>query len=216
MTKTLFPGKSIALISGVLLIGISSLKITAQTNDNSLPGWDRNVLVQANTGNSATYLSDEEKKVIFYTNLCRLKPKLFCQTVLADYLRDHTEKPSVVESLKKTLNEDKPRNALIPDEELCKMSRTYAKKMGAEGKEGHLDFQNRIKPFMKRFNKVGENCDYGHSLALDAFMNLLIDSNEPTILGHRKNILDVDFSVIGISCQPHKIFHWNYVMDFGG
>jgi uncharacterized protein YkwD len=73
-----------------------------------------------------------------------------------------------------------------------------------------------MKPIMTRYNKVGENCDYGYSIAVEAFIHLLIDSGDPVNLGHRKNILDANFKVIGVSGQPHKTYRWNYVMDFAG
>jgi uncharacterized protein YkwD len=174
------------------------------------------VLKQANTARSSTYLSDEEKKLIFYNNLCRLKPKLFCQTVLADYLKTHTINNAQVTSLQSQLNADNAEAVLVPDKELCSIAHGFAKKMGEEGKEGHPDFQNRIKPVMNRYNRVGENCDYGNKLALDAFMHLLIDSSDPVHLMHRKNMLDPKFQAVGVALQPHKTYQWNYVMDFGG
>lgn len=197
-----------------LLVLFSSFQ--AQTNRDALAGWDKDVLKQANTAANVSYLSEDEKKLIFYTNLCRLRPKLFCQTVLADYLKTHDEKAAQVASLKRQLNADKSCGVLNPDEKFSKMAHEYATKMGKEGKTGHIDFQGRMKPFMKQFNTVGENCDYGNADALDAFMNLLIDSSDPVNLGHRKNILNVNFKAVGVARSPHKTFGWNYVMDFGG
>jgi len=211
--------KNALLILGIVLTLFSlfpSFRVISQTIDNSLSGWDKDALSQANTAANVSYLSDEEKKLIFYTNLCRLKPKLFCQTVLGDYLKAHPNNTPQVASLKRELNTNKGCGALVPDEELYTIARDFATKMGIEGKEGHVDFQKRVKPLMSRYNRVGENCDYGDYLALDAFMDLLIDSDDPINLGHRKNILDPKFTDIGVSGQTHKTFRWNYVMDFAG
>lgn len=216
MKKFQINGKVAIVGLGIILCGLPGYGLKAQADANPLSGWDKKVLKQANTAESATYLSDEEKKLIFYTNLCRLQPKLFCQTVLADYLNSHPNKSPQVASLKKTLNEDKATGVLVPDEELCKMSKDFATKMGKEGKEGHIDFEKRFKPFEKRFMRAGENCDYGSDIALDAFMRLLIDSSDPVNLGHRKNLLDANFKAVGVAGAPHKTYRWNYVMDFGG
>jgi uncharacterized protein YkwD len=216
MNNLAIVNKFSTIILGVVLIVSTSFKVRAQTNDDPLSTWDKSVLQQANTAESATYLSDEEKKLIFYTNLCRLQPKLFCQTVLADYLKNHPDQTKGILGLKRTLNANKNLDALKPDEEMSVSAHNYAKKMGEEGKEGHIDFQNRMKPFLVRFHAVGENCDYGNNLGLDAFMNLLIDSSDPVNLGHRKNLLDPTFKYVGVGGQPHKTYRWNYVMDFGG
>ncbi len=212
--------KSFILLAGITLVSfvfLSSFQgFTKQTNKDPLSGWDKSILQQANTAINFPTLSDEEKKLIFYCNLCRLKPKLFCETVLADYLNTHPDKSAQIASLKRELNKDKACGVLNPDKQLCVMAHDYAWKMGEEGKEGHLDFQKRFKPVLNRYTRVGENCDYGYKLAIDALMHLLIDSSDPVNLGHRKNILDANFTAIGVSCQPHKTYQWNYVMEFGG
>jgi len=208
---------SIAIIFFILLSSFKGVSI--QVDDNPLSGWDKDIIRQANSGAGAAYLSTEEKKLIFYTNLCRLQPKLFCQTVLTDYLKKNPDKSpesTALASLKKQLMEAKPCSALLPDEQLYTIAHDFAKKMGEEGKTGHVDFQNRMKPVMSHYNRVGENCDYGYSLGIDAFMSLLIDKSDPVNLGHRKNILDPNFTAIGVSEQPHKVYQWSYVMDFGG
>ena len=204
-------------MAGVAFIALTSFnKANLQTNTDPLATWDKEVLKQANTAASVTYLNEEEKKLIYYTNLCRLKPKLFCQTVLADYLKSHPDITDGVASLKVDLNANKALKVLVPDKELCTEAHDFAKKMGEEGKEGHLDFQARMKPIMKRFNKVGENCNYGETNAIDAFMSLLIDWSDPENLGHRKNLMDPDFTSIGVSREAHKVYKWNFVMDFAG
>jgi len=214
--------KSIFVLAAVLpaFILISAFNNSSiQANNSSLSGWDKNVLKQANTAAGITYLSDEEKKLIFYTNLCRLNPKLFCQTVLTDYLKNNPDQQveqSFLNNLKNQLSTTKPCEALVPDQQLCEIAKNFAKKMGEQGKTGHADFQTRMKPVMAKYNRIGENCDYGNAIGLDAFMHLLIDKSDPVNLGHRKNLLDPAFTSIGVSEQPHKKFQYNFIMDFGG
>lgn len=215
----LFCKNSICIL-GILFISLSSFRnFSIQTNDDPLLGWDKSVLKQANTAASVTYLSAEEKKLIFYTNLCRLQPKLFCQTVLADYLKNNPDMSvdqATLAKLKSQLINETPCGTLAPDKQLCTIAHNFAQKMGQEGERGHADFQNRINPVLNRYNRVGENCDYGNTQAIDAFMHLLIDKSDPVNLMHRKNLLDPKFTAVGISGQPHTKYKWNYVMDFGG
>ncbi len=212
-------GKGSAFLPGIVIafcMFLVSFQSAQQQSNELLKGWDRDLLRQANSASDVTYLTDEEKKLILYCNLCRMKPKQFCQTILADYLKQHPDQANAASGLRVQLMVAKSIAPLSPDKELCSIAHDFAKKMGAEGKEGHADFQKRIKSVMSRYNRVGENCDYGNKLAIDACMNLLIDSSDPVNLGHRKNILDINFKAVGVSCQPHKTYHWNYVMDFGG
>jgi hypothetical protein len=134
-----------ALLIGAIVLSFTLLTsfrgASIQVADDSLSSWDKAVLKQANTAESVTYLSDEEKKLIFYTNLCRLKPKLFCQTVLADYLKTHIDKPAQIASLKKQLNEDKAMDVLVPDQELSIAASRFAMRMGEQGKTGILIFK---------------------------------------------------------------------------
>ncbi len=204
---------------GMILTGItfvSSLnKVKAQTTDQ-LAGWDKDIIAQANTGASLSYLSDEEKKLILYTNLVRLQPKMFCQTVLANYIKEHSDTSAEAVSIQAELNAGNALPVLTPDKEMCTIAHDFAEKMGLQGKVGHPNFSIRMKPLMSRFNDVGENCNYGDEFALDAFMALLIDSSDPENLGHRKNLLDPNFTSIGVAKQPHKTYRWNFVMEFAG
>ena len=46
-------------------------------------------------------------------------------------------------------------------------------------------------------------------------MQLLVDDKVPNF-GHRKNILNPAFKKVGVSIRPHKVYHYNCVMEFGG
>ncbi|MCZ6692800.1 MAG: CAP domain-containing protein, partial [Bacteroidetes bacterium] len=62
---------------------------------------------------------------------------------------------------------------------------------------------------------IGENCAYGLYSPLDIVMGLLIDEGVSD-LGHRKNILNPDYKVIGVAIRPHKSYGTNCVQDFAG
>jgi len=179
--------------------------------------WDADVLEKANTAKDCSYLSEDEKKVVFYTNLVRMNPKLFAETYLQQYLDSaEVEKSSYVTSLKKDLASAKKANALVPLKELYESAESHAIKMGTSGREGHADYDKRLKKVEKKYSEyTGENCDYGFQNPLDILIDLLIDEGVSGY-GHRKNILNSTYYYIGVSIQPHKKYKWNCVMDFCG
>ena len=163
------------------------------------------------------YISIKFHNYFLYANLVRINPKLFCATYLQEYIdiKQLDRSNSYVKSLISNLNDCKSRNQLYPDSNLYEMANNHAFSMGEKGLVGHNGFDNRIKKFLNgKFVMTGENCDYGNEYAIDIFMSLLIDQDVPS-LGHRFNLLNSDFTSIGISIQPHKKYGVNCVMDFG-
>jgi len=179
--------------------------------------WKPKELVAANNFNSVSFMDSTEKAVLYYVNLVRINPKLFCTTFLQEYLDLNNLDISnlYVASLIATLNNSKSRNVLLADSHLFEMARFHAICMGKSGMVGHKDFEKRIKKYLKgKYDSTGENCSYGCRTAIDIFMSLLIDDGISS-LGHRSNILTIDFTSVGISIQPHKKYGINCVMDFG-
>ncbi|HEY6161590.1 MAG TPA: CAP domain-containing protein [Bacteroidia bacterium] len=199
---------------GLLLISLSSFK-TQQ--GGMFARWDKKDLERANTGKDVDFLSDEEKKVIFFTNLARINPGLFSETVLDHFMDSTGYKNSVyVVSLKKALASAKPGQPLVVQKDLYEIAKSHAENMGKTGKKGHEDFEKRYKPVLKQYNKlVGENCSYGFDKGLRIVLQLLIDEGVGDS-GHRKNILDPNFKNLGASIKPHRQYTWNCVMAFGG
>jgi hypothetical protein len=179
--------------------------------------WKPQELTLANKFNSVFFMDSTEKEILYYSNLVRINPKLFCNTFLQEYidLKHLDVSNSYVSSLIFTLNNSKPRNELNADSNLFEMAKFHAISMGEKGKVGHDGFENRSKKYLNgKFGPIGENCSYGEERAVDIFMSLLIDE-DITSLGHRENILTANFTSIGISIQPHKKYGVNCVMDFG-
>jgi hypothetical protein len=179
--------------------------------------WKVTELKAAKNYNAIRFLDSTEKEVLFYTNLVRINPKLFCETYLQEYidLNELAISNSYISSLIGTLNTLKSRNVLQPDANLFEMAKDHATSMGVKGMVGHTGFEKRSAKFLKnKFNGTGENCSYGHEKSIDVFMSLLIDEGVPS-LGHRNNLLTSGFTAVGISIQPHKKYGSNCVMDFG-
>jgi uncharacterized protein YkwD len=62
---------------------------------------------------------------------------------------------------------------------------------------------------------LGENIFYGESEARLIVMHLVIDDGNPD-RGHRKNLLDKDFRLAGVSIGTHPKWKHFCVMDFAG
>ncbi len=179
--------------------------------------WKPEEIALASNFSKVTYMDSTEKEILYYINLARINPKLFCATYLQEYidLKQLDRSNSYLKSLIANLNDCKPRNQLYPDSNLHEMAINHAHSMGEKGLIGHNGFENRAKKYLNgKFGMTGENCDYGNEYAIDIFMSLLIDQDVPS-LGHRFNLLTYDFTSVGISIQPHKKYGVNCVMDFG-
>lgn len=184
-----------------------------------LPGyaqksWDKETLEKANTAKDVSYLTKEEKQVIFYTNLLRLNPLLFRNTFVKHYVDSTGSKSSYVKSLMKTLETTQSMPIQLPSESLYKIAKEHAIAYGKQGKTGHGNFKQR---FQKYFNNckcmVGENCYYGNVSALNIVIALLIDEDVSN-LNHRKNLLNAVFINTGVYISTHKIYEKSCVADY--
>lgn len=182
--------------------------------------WDAATLEKANTAKDATGYTDQEKRVVFYTNLVRLKPELFAKTYYQKYLDStKTKATTFTRSLLNDLTvKYKPMEVLTIKEDLTEEAVDHAKDSGQKGNMGHFtsdgkSFDFRMKKFKGTYTATGENCDYGNKDGLAIVMSLLIDEGQGTI-EHRKAMLDKIYSFVGVSIQPHKKEKWTCVMDF--
>lgn len=184
-------------------------------------GWSKEVCEKANTAKNENYLSDEEKKVFYYTNLVRTDPKLFAKTYLRHFLdstKNQWKKKKYINSLYSDLSKASPAPLLIPKRDLFESAKSHAIDMGAHGKIGHETsggdpFQARIEELKKSYGYVYENCQYGYPDALSIVVDLLVDEDVED-LGHRKTILNKDLKYAGVSIQTHKKFRINCVIDY--
>jgi len=177
--------------------------------------WDESVLNRANTAVHAEFLNEDEKKVIFITNLARADGPLFAETFLKQYMILKDMKGNkYTRSLFRELQEVKDLPMLLPEKELYNVARDHATRSGMKGFEGHKGFKNRYGPVMTKYMEVGENIYYGKYTAEEIVLQLLIDEGIED-LGHRKNILNPRFNSIGVSIKPHKSYSYNCVMSFG-
>ncbi|RLD67149.1 MAG: CAP domain-containing protein [Bacteroidetes bacterium] len=195
---------------------ITQLSLLAQNEIyKSIP---KSNLDKANTAKNVNYLSNSEKEVILYMNLARLDGSWFIEHIYNKKI-SFVNKFSISyrKSLVIDLKEVKDLPMLNPAKGLTKSARYHAKDMGTIGDIGHKSSDGtstfvRIKKYAQG-GYMAENCQYGHEEAIDIVLDLLIDDGISS-LGHRKNILNSNFSYVGVAIEPHKVYRVNCVQDF--
>ena len=208
--------KIIFLLSAATLL----FSFSKPASDYPFDKWDAATLEKANSAKDAAGYSDEEKKVVFYSNLVRLNPELFGKTYFQKYMDStQTKFTSFANSLKNDLKAKyKPMEILTVKQDLTEEAVDHAKDSGKKGNLGHFtsdgkSYDFRMKKFKNVYSTTAEACDYGNSSALEIVIDLLIDEGQGTI-EHRKIIMDKSLKYIGVSIQPHKKDKWTCVMDF--
>lgn len=177
--------------------------------------WKQEDFDKANTAKDVDYMNEEEKKVVLYTNLVRLNPKLFGATYAQKFIDSSGTKSSYAKSLLSELKKAEARQVLEPDSTLSSTAEDHARATGKLGTTGHSGKKGRINEVKQQYNIWGENCSYGYDRALDIVMQLLID-DKISGTGHRKNIMEKRFTHIGVGIEPHRKYRWNCVQDFAG
>lgn len=167
----------------------------------------------ANTAKEASYLTDDERDVIFFCNLARLDGKAFCDALLDIRDSDNSYEKSLVETLDTT--KDVPM--LYPNEQLCKASAAHAEDIGPKGLVQHASSDgtktfDRVRQYYNS-GTMAENIAAGNGKALAIVRQLLVDQGIES-LGHRKNILSAKYNRIGVAIRPHSTYKYCCVQDF--
>ncbi len=177
----------------------------------------------ASTGNSAAYLSTEEKKVLQLINLVRTDGSVFLKEYVDKYIKMNVafQNNPFAQSLYNDLKKIKGLPPLRPNMKLCNSARAHAQDIGQKGMRGHqssngMKFDTRLARYVGSYRGLGENISYGtnHNTAVPVVLELLIDNNNKDY-GHRRNILSPSFETIGISIQTHSKYGFTCVQDFG-
>lgn len=166
--------------------------------------WGYFDFAKANTARFSMYMTRGQKRTILYMNLARQDGVKFSELVAAPYTEKNPDKSELYISLSQT---NLPM--LYPSFRLWLSAVPHAVISGIIGMEGHQGFEFRL-PLFLNVGETGENCDYGYFKAIDITLALL---NSP---GHRKNILNEDFSRTAVSKMPHISYRWNSVTTFSG
>jgi len=188
----------------------------------------------ANDVEEATYLSPLEKAVVHEINLARIAPKDYASFLeqFKKYYHDKlikipNETPIITEEgvgalieAAKFLRSTKPIPLLILSKGMSLGAKDHVKDLSLLRGSQHRG-SDKSQPW-DRVNRYGtwqkvivENISFGHDRARNIVMSLIIDDGVPH-RGHRKNIFNSDFRVMGVACGKHPHYKTVCVITFAG
>lgn len=194
--------------------------------------WDESTI---NTVENATYLSEIEKQIVIELNRVRTKPKKYSELYLepmrslfrgnilqypGEIAIRTNEGVSALNECISVLNKTKPMGVLETTEGIHIAAKVHMQDQsniggtGHSGSDGSSPFQ-RMERYGQWQQTAGENIAYGQNNAQRIVIGLLVDDGVPS-RGHRKNILNTDFGVVGVSHGTHPKIRNVTVMDFAG
>lgn len=178
------------------------------------------------------YLTALEAEVLREMNLARAKPAGYAESLAErrKYFREKRfkrpretailtrEGVSAVDEAIEYLRTVKPVGALRPSPGISRAARDHVLDQGPSGGLGHRGndgsrMADRVSRYGQWSGKIGENISYGQSDAREVVVQLIVDDGTPS-RGHRKNLLDPDFRVVGIACGRHAEYQGMCVTTF--
>lgn len=189
---------------------------------------------EAKPVSTMNYLNELEKQVFYELNRVRSNPREYAKHVqkIKKYFEGNimtypgeisimtTEGVSAVEECYDFLITAEPMDTLRPSRGLSLAARDHAEDQGEtsetghEGRDGSSPF-TRIERYGKWLSTAGENIDYGNNVARRVVLSLIIDDGVSS-RGHRKNIFNPLFKLVGIACGPHQRYRHMCVIDLAG
>ncbi|CAG9313749.1 unnamed protein product [Blepharisma stoltei] len=130
------------------------------------------------------------------------------------------EGPAAVRECVQVLGSTSPICPFQFSEGLSKAAQDHCNDTGPKGKTGHSgtdgsSMGSRIERYGNWNTCIGENIDYGNSTAREIILALLIDDGVSS-RGHRTNILNPNYRIVGIGYGPHAHYHHMCTIDFAG
>ncbi len=112
----------------------------------------------------------------------------------------------------------KPIASLRPSVGLSRAAKDHVNEQGILGRKGHYgrdgsSFSSRIERYGDWRIRIGENIDYGNKEAQRVVRSLIIGDGVSG-RGHRKNIFNPDFRIVGVACGTHAVYRAMCVIDF--
>ena len=191
------------------------------------------------TAAKVKYLSSLEKDVILHLNMARTNPPKYARDFIAPRARYYKGKlyrepwessnfagyvkQEGVEAVRECVSvmEETPSISILqPSRGLSLASKDHAIDQSRTGNTGHAG-SDRSTPLsrMDRYGDwqviMGENVFYGPASGREIVVGLLVDDGVPN-RGHRINILNRQFRVVGVSIKKHPVYRYVCVIDFAG
>jgi hypothetical protein len=219
-----------ALLAAAAL-AVTALRLAAQPAP-AARGWDA---ARLDTARGADYLSDTEKDVIFEINKLRSDPARYAREYLvprrAGFRGRVYRQPGEpdlmtgegVAALDECIAEferSEPRSPLAASRGLSRAASDLAADQARTGRTGHdasdgSRADSRISRYGRWERSAGENISYGPSRAAEIVIQLAVDDGVPD-RGHRRNLLQSRFGVVGVAIDSHPAFGTTCVIDFAG
>jgi len=191
-------------------------------------------LPQSNKTSEVTYLSPLEKAVVNEMNLARSSPKEYL-SLLEQFRKVYDGKllklpgqtpiltkegTSAVAEAIRSLRSRTPVSPLSPSKGMSLGAKDHIRDLRTSGASQHKGSDGsqaweRVNRYGTWQKIIGENISFGHNKARNIVMVLLIDDGVPN-RGHRKNILNPDFRVVGVACGDHPTYRTICVITFAG
>jgi len=180
------------------------------------------------------YLSPLESDIVREINLARTHPEKYAEYLgvwsrhyegnirrLPDRIAVRTKEG--VEAVNEAivyLNSIGPLEALRPSKGMSQGARDHVRDQGPEGRFGHVGSDesttgDRVNRYGAWRTLVGENIAYGSKGARDIVAQLIVDDGVPG-RGHRANIFDPRFDVVGVAFGHHNVYEAMCVITFAG
>ena len=194
--------------------------------EDKMSSWSPKQLNSANTFHKISYLTLDEKMVIFYINLARIDSKLFSKTILKDYQAylDSTggSNPNLA-SLKRDLAMQKSVKPLVPQKDLYQLAKNYAIFQGKTGQTGSTNFIGRVKKLCQteKYLEIKELLYYSKKQPLDVAFGILTGYSEygaipaDIVKKERKLIFKKNINTIGLSLKKHSEYEHVCVFEIG-
>ena len=200
--------KALQIMATTCFVVFNLLSPRAQTDT-----WTSQQIESADLARNLAGWSDVEKDVVLHTNLVRMYPLKYLRTEVEpyDYPKPYASLDKSNEYFQGLVMELKSRSAIDPLQPSVKLkvsATCFAAAQGQTSSTGH----DRSCTGCPKLN-TGENCDYGMHTGRDIVMHLLVDEDVPS-LGHRENILNPSYKVVGVGHAPHRRYGVVTVQEF--
>jgi hypothetical protein len=175
----------------------------------------------ADANSTPPYLPALETEVLEEMNLARTKPARYAKFLeerLRYYRGNRFKRPREIAIITQEgvsahdeaiefLRRVKPVAALNPSQGISRAAKDHVEDQGPSGGLGHQGndgsrMSDRVNRYGEWSGKIGENISYGRSDARDIVIQLIFDDGTPS-RGHRKNLFDPEFRVVGVACGEH-------------
>ena len=189
---------------------------------------------QSSSPGVAKFLSALENAVVYEINMARRTPKDYASLLEhskkyyeGKVLKLPMETPiltkeglgAAVEAIR-FLRSVKPLPPLSPSKGMSWGARDHVKDQGSSGSSRHKGSDGsqpweRVNRYGTWEKSIGENISYGSDKARNIVMHLIVDDGVSS-RGHKKNIFNPDFRVIGVACGHHATYRTVCVITFAG